>query len=95
MAARREIFIKWVHETIFPHTEGALGLSSIMIWPFSPQEPQYREIYSKYVLQHVYNRVTILNGDRLTPHVNWHWDVDFAGPLAGLPMIISPSITLP
>ncbi|CAI6336796.1 unnamed protein product [Periconia digitata] len=27
---------------------------------------------------------------RLTPHVNWKWDVDYTAPLAGLPQVIVP-----
>lgn len=29
---------------------------------------------------------------RLTPHVNWRWDVDYTAPLAGLPQVIVPSM---
>lgn len=45
-------FTKWVSEQIL-QSDTHRSLSGIMIWPFSLQEPQYRDNYPRYVAWHV------------------------------------------
>lgn len=70
--------------------QGAKDLSRILVWPFSPQEPMYRDDYPLYVITPSLFQVVLINTS-LTPRVNWKWDIDYAAPLAGLPQDIVPS----
>ena len=46
MLVQQKIFTDWVQAKVLKVDEQDL-VKSIMIWPFSPQEPQYRDDYPR------------------------------------------------
>ncbi|UKZ46317.1 hypothetical protein TrVGV298_000518 [Trichoderma virens] len=78
MVRQKTLFADFAYKHILQCGSGDRpdSLGGIMVWPFNPQEPQYRDSYPPEY--------------SLTPHVNWRWDVDYTAPLAGLPQVIVP-----
>lgn len=48
MVYRQGIFATWMSERILQNN-GSDAHSPLIIWPFSPQEPQYRDNYPPHV----------------------------------------------
>ena len=43
---RLRVFAEWFENEVF-QSDQKESLQSIMVWPFSPQEPQYRDNYPR------------------------------------------------
>lgn len=46
MLLKQEVFAGWISNHVLQSME-ADTLPSVMIWPFNPQEPQYRDNYPR------------------------------------------------